>query len=686
MTHQDNLNQAILGIASKKASTDSSQSRHLAKMGTRYSGRGSAHYQYTFPNEQNQLTVPGYVEVNPAANLISQYLAKLIKPKKKIELDKDLDKADSSSDTYNKSRQIVSNLDIENYKLLLALSGGALNQAEFDHARKFNRIDAAKKSKELEVPSIETANESTTESHMNNILKNKIKNQCYKVLSEKFYDMFLESPQSGGPFAPGFPSDKKRGPNATGQPASQKEQDKKETEAEEERKKGKPVPGVDPVEPAGGGGGGTPSKEPLFPPLTPEVLAPEVPAPRVPDSVVPAPTGGGTVGGGEVVLPSGEKVKLRDDNYGPEAPPLAGEPLAPGQTDFTVARPRSAWSGPLYNFAYGPGESEALATAAGVAQNLATRPGPDVVVVSKKGKVTQSPGPRRWAVGPNAGKVPGAAGYIAPGVALTGTLMRTWDTVTQNMSDPGDMIGEIGDLWLHGAMDYFGYNVGKGFGGAVKHLKPRKSQFYPGDETAMSVAQRDVARIHGRPLPAKVYQAGTERASVPISHEQMIQAGAAFARDGKYNVPVKTVVTPGSPFPGGAAPSVAQVPVFQPVPNYTGFSPIKGLSDNWKKIAAGAGLGTVAAVTTAAKFGVTKPTGGQSQDDETRETKNATAARRDLIGIEANDWYARWIANRDTFGKVGVSPIGGQGLDVRFMPPIQQGLKTREPDGKFEVR
>ena len=92
MTNQDNLNQAILGIASKKASTDSSQSRHLPKMGTRYSGRGSAHYQYTFPNEQNQLTVPGYVEVNPAANLISQYLAKLIKRKKKTKLGKDSNK------------------------------------------------------------------------------------------------------------------------------------------------------------------------------------------------------------------------------------------------------------------------------------------------------------------------------------------------------------------------------------------------------------------------------------------------------------------------------------------------------------------------------------------------------------------------------------------------------------------
>ena len=195
MTHQDNLNQAILGIASKKASTDSSQSHHLAKMGTRYSGRGSSHYQYTFPNEQNQLTVPGYVAVNPAANLISQYLAKLIKPKKKTEINKETDEVDPSINIYNKSRQIVANLDIENYKLDLALVAGALNQAEFDRAIKFNIIDAAKKSKEMEVSSIEKANESTTESHMNNILKNKIKNQCYKVLSEYFV---LEGPQGGG--------------------------------------------------------------------------------------------------------------------------------------------------------------------------------------------------------------------------------------------------------------------------------------------------------------------------------------------------------------------------------------------------------------------------------------------------------------------------------------------------------
>ena len=199
MTHQDNLNQAILGIASKKASTDSSQSRHLEKMGTRYSGRGSSHYQYTFPNEQNQLTVPGYVAVNPAANLISQYLAKLIKPKKKTKLRNDPDKADQSFNIYNKSRQIVADLDIENYKLdPIGLKPGDLGyDRNFADSvlllRQINATDAAKKSKELEVPSIEKANESTTERHMNNIIKNKIKNQCYKVLSEYF------GPPSGAP-------------------------------------------------------------------------------------------------------------------------------------------------------------------------------------------------------------------------------------------------------------------------------------------------------------------------------------------------------------------------------------------------------------------------------------------------------------------------------------------------------
>ena len=194
MTHQDNLNQAILGIASKKASTDSSQSHHLAKMGTRYSGRGSSHYQYTFPNEQNQLTVPGYVAVNPAANLISQYLAKLIKPKKKTEINKETDEVDPSINIYNKSRQIVADLGIENRKLDRAI-GNPLTPDEAEFAKQINIIDAAKKSKEMEVSSIEKANESTTESHMNNILKNKIKNQCYKVLSEYFV---LLKEQGGG--------------------------------------------------------------------------------------------------------------------------------------------------------------------------------------------------------------------------------------------------------------------------------------------------------------------------------------------------------------------------------------------------------------------------------------------------------------------------------------------------------
>ena len=177
MTHQDNLNQAILGIASKKASTDSSQSHHLAKMGTRYSGRGSSHYQYTFPNEQNQLTVPGYVAVDPGTNLISQYLAKLIKPKKKIELAKESDKADDFSDIYNKSRQIVANTDLENYKLDPT---GESKDSDILKKKQKNIIDAAERSKKIEI-----TNESTTENHMNNIIKNKIKNQCYKILFEQ---------------------------------------------------------------------------------------------------------------------------------------------------------------------------------------------------------------------------------------------------------------------------------------------------------------------------------------------------------------------------------------------------------------------------------------------------------------------------------------------------------------------
>ncbi len=188
MTHRDNLNKTILAIASKKASTDSSQSRHLAKMGTRYSGRGSSHYQYTFPNEQNQLTVPGFVVVDAGTNLISQYLAKLIKHKMEIEIGKNPDKVDRSSDINNSSRQIVANTDIENMKLdPTGIVGLPSTDPRYDlfftmevlKQRQKNIIDAAKKSKELE-----TTNESTKVNYMNNIIKNKIKNQCYKVLSE----------------------------------------------------------------------------------------------------------------------------------------------------------------------------------------------------------------------------------------------------------------------------------------------------------------------------------------------------------------------------------------------------------------------------------------------------------------------------------------------------------------------
>ena len=658
MTHKDNLNQAILSIASKKASTDSSQSRHLEKMGTRYSGRASSHYQYTFPNEQNHLTVPGFVKVDPATNLISQYLEKLIKPKKKTEVGKDPDKADSSSDTYNKSRQIVSNLDIENYKLRLALAGGALNQAEFNRARKFNRIDAAKKSKELEVPSIETANESTTESHMNNILKNKIKNQCYKVLSEKFYDMFLESPQSGGAFAPGRGGDPKRGPNAK---PIQKEADKKETEAEEERKRNKGGPGVDPVEPDDGGGG-TQSKEPMFPPL----VAP------VPDSVAPAPTGGGTVGGGKVTLPTGETEELRDDDGRKEikAPPLAGEPYEgpplagesprPGQTDFRVGRPRSKWTGLLYDFAYGPGNSEALSAGAGLAQNLTSRPGPN--------------GGRVWAMGPNAGKNTGAGGHIAPLVAAVGTGLRTWDTVLQNADDPEDMVGEVGDLWLHSLMDLAGYNTGKAIGGGLKKFTPRKTESSPGEESPLSVTKRELAAERGLPLPAKTYVRGTAVASKDISHTEMVQQGLSRLPDGKYG-------------PAG---------IFEPVPDYTGFSPVKIAVDKWNKYAdttakkyTAAGVG-IPAGAYAVKLAIenakslSQPTGSQPQGEETRVTRAGNLDPSQYFGVEANDWYSRWLANRETFGKVGVSPIGGAGLDIRQKNPLEQDQLMMEPSGKFK--
>jgi hypothetical protein len=487
--------------------------------------------------------------------------------------------------------------------------------------------------------------------------------------------MFLESPQSGGAFAPGFPNDQPRGGNTTQQQPSQKEKNKKETEDEKERKKGKPVPGVDPVEPAGGGGGGTPSKEPNFPPLTLEV-----PAAPVPDSVVPAPTGGGTVGDGKVKLPTGETVELRNDNYGPEAPPLAGEELLPGQTDYTVVRPRSFWADTpwAYDFAYGPGRSEALATAAGVAQNLTTRPGPE-------GRVR--------AAGRNAGQKLGAAGYIAPAIAAAGTFARSVDTIKDNWSDPGDMIGELGDLWGHAFMDYFGYNAGKAIGGGLKAMKPRMTKSYPGDETPMSAARRDVASIEGRALPAIEYEPGTQRDSRPISHKQMIQAGAGpVTPKGTYSIPTKDVFTPGSAFRPREAPagSFTTEPVFKPFPEYTGFNPVKGLHDNFKKIAIGLGIGGVGAATTWATNGaqsLTQMTGAQSQENETANMKVAGASpsnTSNLIGIEANDWYTRWLASRKTFGKAG-SPIGGQGLDVEFKTPYQQDLMTAGPDSKWKV-
>lgn len=262
MTNQDNLNQAILRIASKKASTDTSQSRHLAKMGTRYSGRGSAHYQYTFPNEQNQLTVPGYVEVNPAANLISQYLAKLIKPKKKIELAKESDKADDFSDIYNKSRQIVANTDLENYKLDPT---GESEDLDILKKKQKNIIDAAERSKKIEI-----TNESTTENHMNNIIKNKIKNQCYKILFE----------QSGGRGV-GRPDPQKR--NATTGKSINSGSSKID---QSDSTTGFGSSGVQ------GTGQGTKTKSkddapPSVPPYVPTPKDPPLPAPYIPDVSTP---------------------------------------------------------------------------------------------------------------------------------------------------------------------------------------------------------------------------------------------------------------------------------------------------------------------------------------------------------------------------------------------------------------
>ena len=589
MTNRDNLNQAILSIASKKASTDSSQSRHLEKMGTRYSGRGSSHYQYTFPNEQNRLTVPGFVKVDPATNLISQYLAKLIKPKKKTQVGKDPDKADSSSDTYNSSRQIVANLDIENYKLSLALAAGALNQAEFDRARKFNRIDAANKSKELEVPSIETANESTTESHMNNILKNKIKNQSYKVLFERFTNISSEVfPQSAGPSKSGFSKD------------SQKKQNPSEGEN----------PGVVPPPEL-------PKKKPVVPPAVkpkpgpkPEVVPVSPPAaqPELPDSgrltLTPKPAPEPAPEPAPAVVPEEE---LPDVIY------MDKPNTTPTETGGTVTDPpmnvyrdNTVYPGVVGDWLYGPLGTPITTGVVGAIAAAKSQPG-----VSRR-------------VSPITGRPNNAMG-IGLAVSTIPTVLRLIDQTFQGYKE-----GNTTNL-IKGAQDQ------------IPHLLADLFGLYGGATTVgMGKRVRTGKDAAGRPVPfdTKIQKGGKVNFATGNVEFGIPPSGPRWSA-GKPVAPVAPR------WPAGAGPT--PVPGYTTVGDLTAKAKVVIPTPSLKtvvKIAVGAAgaAGTLALPGVAEKVGeYLHTTGSQSWTERQAEIDGKDAAPR--LDYRSKDWYVRFINN-----------------------------------------
>jgi hypothetical protein len=446
MTHQDNLNQAILGIASKKASMDTSQSRHLEKMGARYSGRGSAHYQYTFPNEQNQLTVPGYVKVDPGTNLISQYLAKLIKPKKKTQLDKPSDKENRSSDIYNSSRQIVANTNLENYKL--DPTGRSSDPIILDKKRKI-AIRAAEQSKEIEIPGIETANESTTENHMNNILKNKIKNQCYKILSE----MLRPQDANAGGKIPGIKRKQDEEGDNSGQGSGPDGKPDGKVSPSTNPPKGDKNGGFDTG--SGGGGGSGPGGVPGAGLVVSKGTG-------VSPTATPAATPAATVSKGPAVsptitptiTPAATPMSAVD-----EAPPLAGEALSGGGKPREVFQPVSLYPDVVSDFLDNPYASSLVSGGAGFLDTMLSRPGPE-------GRVNAT-----------TGKLRGKLGYIAPIVAAAPSLARAVGTWYANRKEGtlGDVIGGMGDILPAAGFDAAAYFASKSAAGAAKRVVDRET-------------------------------------------------------------------------------------------------------------------------------------------------------------------------------------------------------------------
>lgn len=454
MTNQDNLNQAILRIASKKASTDTSQSHHLAKIGTRYSGRGSAHYQYTFPNEQNQLTVPGYVEVNPAANLISQYLAKLIKPKKKTELAKESDKMDRSFDIYNSSRQIIANKNLENYKL--DPTGHSSDPLILDKKRKI-AIRAAEQSKEVEI-----TNESTTENHMNNILKNKIKNQCYKILSE----MLRPQDANAGGKIPDVKRKQDEEDDNSGQGSGSDDKPDGKVAPSANPPKGDKNGGFDTGSGGGGGSGpggvpgvglvvskGTSVSPTTTPTATPAATPAAIPATR--PTITPAVTVSKGPAVSPTITPAATPMSAVD-----EAPPLAGEALSGGGKPREVFQPVSPYPDVVSDFLANPYASSLIAAGAGAAETMLSRPGP-------KGRVNAT-----------TGKLRGLLGYVAPLLAAGPTIARGVENWYANRKEgaQGDVIGEVGDILPAAGFDAAAYFAGKSAAGCANELFPVKPQ------------------------------------------------------------------------------------------------------------------------------------------------------------------------------------------------------------------
>ena len=352
-------------------------------------------------------------------------------------------------------------------------------------------------------------------------------------------------------------------------------------------------------------------------------------------------SGGGGIGGGPPKPTESPAKPTEFPAKWDEAPPLAGDP-----TQKIPVVQRKSYLGPFAPFFYNAGPTETMSAAAGVAQSALTREGPN-------GRV--------FTAGSQRGKSPlRAASWFFPAAAAAGTVGRAIDTTIFNSDDSKDIMGELGDVWPHLVADLFGYSATR---------------------SGVALANRGKDRQTSPVLFTKGPKRGsTKIPSQPVSHTGMIQLGLGKDPNGTYSKLTTPFVPTRIPFSNrfttGPDPQI-----FKPHPNYKGFDLLASVKKNWP-LTGTVGLGTAGGIVTGVVGGsdiFTQTTGSQTQDQETDARRNGNVPNNNLMGYQALDTYARWVAN---FKNKSGSPIRGQGVDVRETTPLEQGLELSGPDPK----